>query len=165
VLRPSSCTLDRSHHVNMQTTGSRLREKSLTVKSQSVLILVVAAGPGGNATLLEIPFRGMKRMSAKPPRRYWRHTLPGLIFLSSCWPLLAVASDDWQPQLVDQHEIRRPDSPITLQLPALPVEVLQNLALELDGIDVTAFVETQDGRTITVKLPQPLSYARHQLRL
>src|SRR5690606_36444591 len=81
------------------------------------------------------------------------------------WPLLAVASDDWQPQLVDQHEIRRPDSPITLQLPALPVEVLQNLALELDGIDVTAFVETQDGRTITVKLPQPLSYARHQLRL
>lgn len=151
--------------MNMPTTGSRLREKSLTVKSQSVLIQVIAAGHGGTAALRVIPFRGMKRMSAKPHRRYWRHVLPGVLVLSSCWPPLAVASDDWQPQLVDQHEIRRPDSPITLQLPALPVEVLQNLALELDGIDVTAFVTTQDGRTITVKLPQPLSYARHQLRL
>lgn len=142
---------------------SKARDISLTADSQSVLICCIML-PGDGPFL--VAFRGTKRMSTTLPRRpRWRHALPVLLILSTSLPGAVLASENWQPLLVGQDEVRAPDSPITLQLPPLPVEVLQNLALELNGIDVTAFVSTQDGRTVTVNLPQPLAYSRHQLRL
>lgn len=72
---------------------------------------------------------------------------------------------DWAPELVRPPEgIFGPGDPIRLRLPELPVEVLQNLALELDDFDVTEFV-SRDGDLAVLVPPQPLSYGEHRLRL
>ena len=48
--------------------------------------------------------------------------------------------------------------------PDVPVEQLQQLTLELDGIDVTAMV-SREGNYAVFKPPQALGFGKHQLRL
>ncbi len=75
-------------------------------------------------------------------------------------------STGWQPTLVvAEGKIRSPSDPVHLLLPPLPVTVLQNIALELDNVDVTGLVSTTDGRDAVFMPPQPLAYGEHSLRL
>lgn len=75
-------------------------------------------------------------------------------------------AQDWQPQLLPpERAVRGPADSIQIELPPLPSTVVDNLALELDEVDVTALMSTEDGRLVVFVPPQPLSYGSHQLRL
>jgi hypothetical protein len=84
-----------------------------------------------------------------------------------CLPLQAQALD-WAPTLMpppEGQEFRKPDDAFRILIPAsVPVEVLQTLRLELDGIDVTQFV-TREGEYAVFKLPQALPWGQHELRV
>lgn len=73
---------------------------------------------------------------------------------------------DWRPDLLPvQGEFRAPSDSFHIPVPDdLPVDVLQRLSLELDGFDVTSFVERIDGVAV-FQPPTPLTPGRHQLRL
>jgi hypothetical protein len=59
----------------------------------------------------------------------------------------------------------RPEDPVSVQLPAdMPPGSLQQLSVELDGIDVTSFV-TVEADKIVYRPPQPLGFGAHQLRV
>ncbi|MEJ2590766.1 MAG: hypothetical protein P8178_05070 [Candidatus Thiodiazotropha sp.] len=59
----------------------------------------------------------------------------------------------------------RPGDPLTFKVPSdMPIEVLQRLSMELDGIDVTSFVSREGDRAIYTP-PQPLAYGPHEIRL
>jgi hypothetical protein len=59
----------------------------------------------------------------------------------------------------------RPTDSFSFIVPAdMPPETLRRLSLELNDIDVTAFVQRRDDRTVFIP-PQPLSYGQHRLRL
>jgi hypothetical protein len=59
----------------------------------------------------------------------------------------------------------RPDDPLAVRLPpAMPPGELQQLSLELDGIDITSFIAVEDGKAV-YRSPQPLAYGAHQLRV
>ncbi len=80
----------------------------------------------------------------------------------------AAAAASWTPELAppptdagfyaptDSYRIHVP--------PEVPVEVLKRLALELDRIDVTAFV-TRDGEYAVFSPPKPLEPGKHNLRI
>lgn len=75
-------------------------------------------------------------------------------------------AQDWQPQLLPpERAVRGPADSIQIELPPLAPTVVSNLALELDEVDVTALMSTEDGRLVVFVPPQPLSYGSHQLRL
>ncbi len=58
-----------------------------------------------------------------------------------------------------------PHDPLRIRLPeALPVAALEQLAVEIDGIDVTAFLRFEEG-TLVYASPQPLAGGLHELRL
>lgn len=58
-----------------------------------------------------------------------------------------------------------PDDALSFLVPAdTPVETLQRLSLEVDGIDVTAFITREEERAV-YRPPQPLAYGNHELRL
>ncbi len=59
---------------------------------------------------------------------------------------------------------RRPSEPIRIRLSNLPPNAQQQLALELDEIDVTSMV-TREGDVLVFTPAQPLAYGIHQVRL
>jgi hypothetical protein len=77
-----------------------------------------------------------------------------------------VALAQWQIDLVEPAEnFYRPLEPYVLALPPdLPLEVLRRLSLELNDIDVTAFVH-REGDLAIFKPPQAMAYGTHHLRL
>jgi hypothetical protein len=80
-------------------------------------------------------------------------------------PTVRAAAGEWTPELLPpQKGARGQADPILIGLPDLPVAVLERLTLELDNIDVTAFV-TRDGPNAVFTPPQPLAFGAHQLRL
>lgn len=86
-------------------------------------------------------------------------------WLALCAPSFAQPAV-WQPTLLEpEGQIRGPSDAIRLLLPALPVAILQNIALELDEVDVTGLVSTADGRHAVFTPPQPLAFGEHSLRL
>jgi len=88
-----------------------------------------------------------------------------LLLLPAC--LLAQTSQEWQPDFVPptNQTYRTPDEALRLFIPpSVPVEILQLLSLELDGIDVTAMVTTEGDYAIYTPA-QPIAWGKHQLRL
>ncbi len=88
--------------------------------------------------------------------------IAGAMFVGFAW-----AGSGWKPQLsTPQHEgYRSPREPLKLFIPPdVPLEVLRNLALELDGIDVTAYIQ-REGDYVIYTPVQPLAYGMHQLRV
>lgn len=74
---------------------------------------------------------------------------------------------DWKPELLPppQNEFRSPTDEFRIFIPPIvPVEVLQNLSLELDGIDVTAMVSREGDYAIFVP-PKPLKWGDHTLSI
>ena len=75
------------------------------------------------------------------------------------------AGEEWKPELIPPKTgARGQTDPILIGMPDLPTAVLERLTLELDSIDVTAFV-SRDGPNAVFTPPQPLAYGAHQLRL
>ncbi len=89
-----------------------------------------------------------------------------LLALSLCGTQPALAQGDWVPELEPTpSETRGRSDPIVILLPAdLDPAVYQNLAVELDDIDVTSFVAAENGRLV-VTPPEALSTGSHSLRL
>ncbi|GAB4355667.1 MAG: hypothetical protein Kow006_22230 [Gammaproteobacteria bacterium] len=87
-----------------------------------------------------------------------------ILLLSS--PLLHAA--DWQPRLepLPEGEYRSPTTPFEIYIPPeVPLETLKRLALELDAIDVTQFIDNSRAPVYQFRPVQNLSYGKHQLRL
>ena len=73
----------------------------------------------------------------------------------------------WSPEIVpaESGSYRAANEPIRLNFPAdLPDEVYQNLALELDSIDISQVVAFE-GDQLIFQPPQPLAFGVHELRL
>jgi hypothetical protein len=80
-------------------------------------------------------------------------------------PAAQAAGEEWKPELIaPKTGARGQTDPVLIGLPDLPTAVLERLTLELDSIDVTAFV-SRDGPNAVFTPPQPLAYGAHQLRL
>ena len=94
-----------------------------------------------------------------------RRVGPG-VGLACALLLSPLTQAQWQVDLVEPEEaFYRPGDPYTFALPAdLPAEVLQRLSLELDDIDVTAFVR-REGEHAIFTPPQALAHGTHRLRL
>lgn len=75
---------------------------------------------------------------------------------------------DWAPTLLPPpagQNFRKPNDEFRILIPStVTLKVLQSLRLELDGIDVTQFVG-RDGEYAVVKIPQPLDWGKHDLRI
>jgi hypothetical protein len=93
--------------------------------------------------------------------------------MRSSWPsagavslLLWAAAGQAQVELeLPQQGYYRPGDPLSFQVPAdMPIEALQRLSMELDGIDVTSFIVREGDKAIYTP-PQPLAYGPHQVRL
>jgi len=77
---------------------------------------------------------------------------------------IAAAQSDWLPVL-EEVESRGRSDPIVITLPGdLDPAVLSALSVELDDLDVTAFVELSGGQLVLVP-PEALSAGTHSLRL
>lgn len=78
----------------------------------------------------------------------------------------AYAQGDWIPELAPtESEHRGRSDAIVILLPGdLAPEIYQRLAVELDDLDVTAFVTAEAGR-LTLIPPEPLASGPHSLRL
>ena len=89
-----------------------------------------------------------------------------ILALSLCGSQPALAQGDWVPELEPTPtESRGRSDPIVILLPAdLDPAVYQNLAVELDDLDVTAFVSAENARLV-VTPPETLSTGSHSLRL
>ncbi|MEO3429938.1 hypothetical protein AAFN88_13825 [Pelagibius sp. CAU 1746] len=89
-----------------------------------------------------------------------------LLALSLCGSPPAAAQGDWIPELESlTSETRGRSDPIVILLPAdLDPAVYRSLAVELDDLDVTAFVALE-GPRLVVTPPEPLSTGSHSLRL
>lgn len=84
--------------------------------------------------------------------------LAGVILCLNC----AQAYVDLEPP---PEGFYQPTDRFTFRIPAdVPPEVLQRLSLELNAIDVTAFV-AREGEHAIFAPPQPLPYGTHRLRL
>lgn len=89
-----------------------------------------------------------------------------ILFLTIALFASVAGAADWTPELLPPEQGQRaPLAPVRFQLPELPVETLEKLALELDRFDVTAYVSSADGRQAVFTPPQPLSHGKHELRL
>ena len=114
---------------------------------------------------------GAKRCSAAVGRfRAGAFSLPSsgclALALLACAATAALAQGDWLPQLEPAPgEYRGRNDPIVIALPAgLDPTVYENLAVELDDFDLTAFV-TLEGDRLVLLPPEALSSGRHSLRL
>ncbi len=89
------------------------------------------------------------------------------IFMLIC-PLTQVqAGEIWAPQLetLGADGAQHPTDGYRFHIPAdVPGEYLQTLALELDGIDVTAMIR-RDGEYAVFIPPQALAWGGHQVRI
>ncbi len=104
-------------------------------------------------------------------RRFSRHRRGGAAILLATGLALALPANaqtqEWQPVLQPSQsgDYWAPNDPITIFIPPeLPVEVLQNLALELDSFDVTSLIQ-REGDFALLRLPEPLTPGEHRLRL
>lgn len=90
-------------------------------------------------------------------------TLIGLLLLG---PLSVRANPDWGLELQPPHAgYYSPSGEFQFEIPSsVPAQALARLALELDQIDVTAFVSS-DGRNAVFTPPHPLEPGMHQLRV
>lgn len=72
----------------------------------------------------------------------------------------------WTPQLENvEGGVRKPDSAFRIEVPdTLPQQQLLRLALELDGIDVTAMI-TRENQFAVFRPAEALAYGRHTLRI
>jgi hypothetical protein len=105
--------------------------------------------------------------TASTTRRLPAGTVFGICLLSLCGALTcAVAAPaNWSAELLAPPTgSRAPTAPIRLRLPVLPPATIQQLALELDDVDVSAMA-TIEGRDVVFAPPQPLGWGAHQLRL
>ncbi len=83
-------------------------------------------------------------------------------------PVVDALADEWQPRLdpVANGQVRGPTTPFEIHIPpTVSVETLQRLALELDTIDVTEFIDNSRAPLYAFTPVQALSYGAHQLRL
>lgn len=80
--------------------------------------------------------------------------------------LSPVTLAQWQVDLVEPvGSFYRPGDAYAFTLPPdMPAEVLQRLSLELDDIDVTAFIRREGDQAVFTP-PQALAYGTHRLRL
>jgi hypothetical protein len=104
----------------------------------------------------------------KPETRRTRvSTISGMCLLS-LWGALTcavAAPPEWTAELLESPAgSRGPTDPIRVRLPVLPRATVQQLALELDDLDVSAMA-TIEGRELVFAPPQPLAFGTHQLRL
>ena len=112
-------------------------------------------------------------------RRYARQRRGGAAILLATGRALALPAgapaqdqaqdqtQDWQPVLQPSQsgDYWAPNDPIAIFIPPeLPIEVLQNLALELDNFDVTSLIQ-REGDFALLRLPEPLAPGEHRLRL
>lgn len=121
----------------------------------------VQRGPGG--TMRFLIWNG----------RSQRGRLPFLLSASSLALLVAMAcadsaaaQADWQPELApSQSESRGRSEPVVILLPAgLDASLYDRLAVELDDLDVTAFVAVDAGNLV-LQPPEALTTGSHTLRL
>lgn len=88
--------------------------------------------------------------------------------LLACAAPHVFAANEWQPRLepLPTDQFRGPTTPFAIRIPAeVPLETLQRLALELDTIDVTQFIDNSRAPVYVFTPVQALSYGAHQLRL
>ncbi|MGE5768647.1 MAG: hypothetical protein ACM35H_15770, partial [Bacteroidota bacterium] len=78
----------------------------------------------------------------------------------------AAAQADWQPELApSQSDTRGRSEPVVILLPAgLDASLYERLAVELDDLDVTAFVAVDSGNLV-LQPPEALTTGSHTLRL
>lgn len=77
-------------------------------------------------------------------------------------------ASEWQPRLepVSGAQFRGPTTPFEIYIPPeAPAESLPRLALELDTIDVTGFIDNKRAPIYVFQPIQALSFGPHQLRL
>lgn len=82
-------------------------------------------------------------------------------------PAGSARAQDWQPELRPplSGDYWLPNDPIAVDLPPnLPAEVRENLAVELDSLDVTNLIQLE-GDIALLRLPEPLTPGDHSLRL
>ncbi len=120
--------------------------------------------------------RGRRRPPARHQNRRFAFRGPaGVALLLAAWLGLGLAiafphgakAQAWQPELQPPQngDYWAPNDPISIYIPPeVPVEVLQNLALELDNFDVTSLIQ-REGDFALLRLPEPLSPGEHRLRL
>jgi len=86
----------------------------------------------------------------------------------SAEPMAAIADapDDWSLTLKQPSSgYYGPQDELRMGIPAgIPAEELQQLKLEVDGIDVTSFIES-DGSDAVYKPVQPLAWGKHEARV
>lgn len=75
-------------------------------------------------------------------------------------------SDDWSLTLKSPSDgYYAPQNELRMHIPkSVPVEDLQHLRLEVDGIDVTSFIE-RDGNDAVYTPVQPLAWGNHEARV
>lgn len=77
----------------------------------------------------------------------------------------AAQPSNWTLMPPPGRNYRKPDDAYRIFVPSnFPTAQLQQLSLELDGVDVTAMV-TREGSYAVFKPPQALSFGKHKLRL
>jgi len=99
----------------------------------------------------------------------WNARLMLLFFVlaSPAWiivvPAIANESDDWSISLKQPPSgYYGPQDELRMGIPAqVPVEALQQLKLEVDGIDVTSFIELDAGDAV-YKPVQPFAWGQHE---
>jgi len=81
-------------------------------------------------------------------------------------PASAEVSDDWSLTLKQPSSgYYGPQDELRMGIPPqIPVKELQQLKLEVDGIDVTSFIES-DGNDAVYKPVQPLAWGKHEARV
>ncbi len=91
-----------------------------------------------------------------------------VVILMLAWPLPRVlAGETWTPRLetLGAGGLQRPSDAYRFHIPTdIPADYLQSLALELDGIDVTALIQ-RDGEYAVFTPPRPLAWGEHRIRI
>ena len=88
------------------------------------------------------------------------------LFVLSVFPSLVVAQE-WSPRLLQgkQDEFRKPTETFQIKLPSnVSARIIRTLALELDNIDVTAFI-IKKGNVLRFTPVKALEWGKHVLRL
>ena len=95
--------------------------------------------------------------------------LPALLYIICSFVSTAYAQTKpaWQPELKLSEErsyLLTTDSIRLYIPPEVPVEILQNLALEIDDIDVTSFIK-KEGDLVVYTPPSAFAYGKHRIRV
>lgn len=87
------------------------------------------------------------------------------IVTTLCLPIGAAGAQDWAPELQSPAaEFFAADEALIIRIPAEAGAEIGELAVELDGFDVTALLRT-DGGLLILDPPQALASGEHSLRL